>query len=89
VLKAEVNVADTGPAPLMYVWTASSGKLIDAVSASAQFECTEPGIATITIALSDADTVCAEDRVPVYVTCRIEPSMRIDPAGAAGAGAGG
>jgi hypothetical protein len=89
VLKAEVNVADTGPAPLMYVWSTSSGKLIDAVSASAQFECTEPGIATITIALSDADTACAEDRVPVYVTCRVEPSTRVDAAGAAGGGSGG
>jgi ribosomal protein L40E len=71
-LRADVNVADTGDAPLEFTWEASSGRLTKMVGNTAEFECTEIGVATIMVSVSDADSECEPDTVPLYVTCCAE-----------------
>jgi phospholipase C len=61
---------DNGPAPLTYSWTASSGKLTGASTASPSFECLTSGSATISLTVSDGDpqASCAAQG-SVQVTC--------------------
>jgi phospholipase C len=46
---------DNGPAPLSYSWSASSGKLTGATTASPSFECLTTGTVTISVTVSDGD----------------------------------
>ena len=61
---------DNGPAPLTYSWTASSGTLTGANTASPSFECLTTGTATISVTISDGDpqASCAAQG-SVQVTC--------------------
>jgi phospholipase C len=61
---------DSGPAPLSYSWSASSGKLTGASTASPSFECLTTGAATISLTVSDGDpqASCAAQG-SVQVTC--------------------
>jgi phospholipase C len=61
---------DSGPGPLVYHWSASSGQLSDASVANPTFTCTASGSATLTLTVSDGDpqSSCA-DSAHVQVTC--------------------
>ena len=67
-LVATAHDTDGGPSVLTYAWTASSGALADAASASTRFTCTSPGTATIGLVVSDGDAGC-NDTSSVTVTC--------------------
>jgi len=62
--------SDSGPAPLVYSWTAASGSFSDATSATPSFVCNAPGPVTLTATVSDGDTTpgCA-DTLSVVVSC--------------------
>jgi len=61
---------DNGPAPLTYSWSASSGKLTGANTASPSFECLTTGTTTISVTVADGDpqASCAAQG-SVQVTC--------------------
>jgi hypothetical protein len=86
VLKADVTDVDEGPERLRYAWSADSGAFTDAASARAGFQCTAPGIATVSLIVSDGDPLCPRDAVLVYVTC-LEPDVASSPPAAPSAGA--
>jgi hypothetical protein len=83
---------DSGPAPLTYQWTAmpASGGAFN--SASAQnpiFTCLVPGTVTITLTISDGDSVCADTQT-IPVTCTAASSGTGGTTGSAGStGTGG
>jgi phospholipase C len=61
---------DNGPSPLTYSWTASSGTLTGANTASPTLLCTTPGAVTLTLTASDGDTTAGCAAVgTVQVTC--------------------
>ena len=89
-LSSSAHDSDASPAALSYKWTASSGSLSSSTSANPTFKCTEPGDATITLAVSDGDTTpdCAATQTTT-VTCTRGPNdfsfvvvgcNRVDPA---------
>ncbi len=69
-LSATAVDPDNGPAPLTYSWSASSGTLTGANTASPSFECLTTGTATISVTVSDGDpqASCAAQG-SVQVTC--------------------
>jgi len=54
-LVAAAHDTDSGPSPLTYSWTASSGTLSSTSSANPTFTCTVTGTATLTVTVSDGD----------------------------------
>jgi hypothetical protein len=63
------STASDGDSPtLTYSWTATSGTIAGASSPNATFTCTEVGMPTITLTVSDGDTVC-DDVFPMKVIC--------------------
>ncbi len=74
-LNASAEDADSGPSPLSYQWTASSGVLSNASIATPRFTCTTPGPATLTVSVSDGDPAagCA-DTQSVTVNCTAIPA---------------
>jgi len=62
--------ADSGPSPLAYSWTASSGTLSDASASAPTFTCTAPGTVTLSVGISDGDLApgCT-DIATTTVTC--------------------
>jgi hypothetical protein len=91
VLKVDVTDADEGPQRLRYSWSADSGAFTDAASARAGFQCTVPGIATVSLIISDGDPACPKDPVLVYVTCLdadVASGQPVVPGTGAGAAAG-
>lgn len=63
---AEASDSDEAPTALSYEWTASSGNLGDASTPATEFVCTAPGVATVTLTVSDG---ACEESVAVPVTC--------------------
>lgn len=70
VLSSVAHDTDVAPAALSYQWTASSGTLANANSASPTFTCTTAGTATLKLSLSDGDATpgCA-DSVTTEISC--------------------
>jgi phospholipase C len=61
---------DSAPAPLSTHWTATTGTFSDATSANPTFTCTVPGVATLTLTVSDGDPTASCAAVgSVQVTC--------------------
>jgi 5'-nucleotidase len=54
-LTGSAHDSDAGPSALTYQWTPSSGTVAAPTAASTTFTCTTPGIATITLSVSDGD----------------------------------
>ena len=50
---------DSGPQPLSYSWTTTSGTLGSATAQNPTLTCTTPGTATLTLTVSDGDAGCA------------------------------
>jgi hypothetical protein len=67
-LMAVANAPAPTPAPLGYAWTASSGSFDDPSQPEPHFTCTTPGVATLSVALSDGDPTCV-DNLSINVTC--------------------
>ncbi len=69
-VSAAADDPDHGPSALAYSWTASSGTLTGANTASPTFECTTAGPATLSVTVSDGDAQagCAAQG-SVQVTC--------------------
>ncbi len=69
-LSAVADNPDNGPSPLAYSWTASSGTLTGANTASPSFKCLTTGPATVSVTVSDGDpqASCAAQG-SVQVTC--------------------
>ena len=74
-LSGTAHDSDAAPAALSYQWSASSGSLSSATAANPTFKCTEPGDATITLAVSDGDATpgCAASQTAT-VTCTRGPN---------------
>ena len=69
-LSASAHDTDSGPSPLAYHWTTSSGVVIDPSAATTRFTCTGAGSATISLSVSDGDPVAAcADTSTVTVNC--------------------
>jgi phospholipase C len=61
---------DNGPSPLSYSWTATSGKFSSPMSPNTTFTCTQPGVATVTLTVSDGDTTAGCPATSsVAITC--------------------
>ena len=69
-VSAAADDPDNGPSPLAYSWTASSGTLAGAKTASPTFTCNATGTATLSVTVSDGDpqASCAAQG-SVQVTC--------------------
>ncbi len=69
-LSGAAHDSDSGPSPLSYKWTSTSGTFDDSTLASPTFKCTAVGVSTITLVASDGDTTanCA-DALTTTVTC--------------------
>ncbi len=69
-LSISAHDSDSGPSPLAYSWTASSGTLSDAASPTPTFTCTAPGTVTLSVGVSDGDLAngCS-DIATTSVTC--------------------
>ncbi len=59
---------DSGPSPLAYSWTATSGTITNPSSANATFTCSAAGTAMITLSVFDGDATCSSHQ-SVTVTC--------------------
>jgi hypothetical protein len=70
LLDAAAHDADNGPSPLAYSWSASSGTLSNANSMDAILTCTDMGVVTVTLTVSDGDSdpTCAAKET-VLVGC--------------------
>jgi hypothetical protein len=55
-LTSAAHDPDNGPSPLAYAWTSSSGSLGTPSAQNSSFTCTAPGVANITLTVSDGDT---------------------------------
>jgi len=59
---------DSGPQPISYHWTTTSGTLSSATAQSPTLTCTAPGVVSLTLTVSDGDPGCATT-FNVPVTC--------------------
>ena len=73
VLVASVRDVDSGPAPLMQRWSASSGTFADPAALSTRFTCTQAGRARLVLALADGDEGCTGAGSQLEVLCVDDP----------------
>jgi hypothetical protein len=59
-ISATASDADSGPQPITYHWTATSGTLSDATVKNPTLTCTAPGPVTATLTVSDGDAACSD-----------------------------
>jgi hypothetical protein len=57
-VSATADDPDNGPQPLSYLWTTSAGTLSSATAQNPTFTCAAPGLASLTLAVSDGDPGC-------------------------------
>jgi hypothetical protein len=57
-ISSAASDADSGPQPLSYSWTTTSGTLSSATAQSPTLTCTTPGVASLTLTVSDGDPTC-------------------------------
>jgi hypothetical protein len=69
-LSASAHDSNAGPAALTYSWTATSGALSGADTATPTLLCTAAGLSTVTLTVSDGDCT---DTATVTVTCSPAP----------------
>jgi hypothetical protein len=72
-LSAQAHDADSGPAALLYNWSASSGSLSSAIGSNPTFTCTTPGPAVITFTATDGAATCTDSQ-SVTITCSVDAS---------------
>lgn len=81
VLKSDVGLSEDASTAPVYRWSADSGVVADQGSGRANFTCTQAGVATIVLTLSDGRPLCSDEHVFVYVTC-FGVGSPVQPAGA-------
>ena len=59
---------DSGPGPITYKWTTSSGTLSDPTAANPTLTCTQAGTVNLTLTVSDGDMACG-DSFAVMLDC--------------------
>ena len=71
-LTATAHDADNAPLALTYAWSATAGTFNSTTSPTSTFTCTQAGIATITVVVSDgdADPTC-RDQLSLNVNCQV------------------
>ncbi len=57
-ISSSASDGDAGPQPLSYLWTATSGTLSSATAQNPTLTCTAPGVASLTLTVSDGDAGC-------------------------------
>jgi hypothetical protein len=67
-LSSTADDPDSGPKPLAYHWTTTSGALSSATAPSPTLTCTAPGVASLTLTVSDGDPGC-DATFTLQVTC--------------------
>jgi hypothetical protein len=69
-LAAVAHDTDAGPSPLSFAWTTTSGTLSSATAQDPTLTCTTPGLATVSLKISDGDPAasCA-DTLTAQVNC--------------------
>ena len=67
-LSATAADPDSGPSPIAYSWTTSSGTLSSTTAQNPTLTCTAPGDVSLTVSASDGDPGCS-DTFDVTVTC--------------------
>ena len=67
-LSSSADDPDNGPHPLSYHWTAPSGTFSDATAQNPTFTCAAPGLASLTLTVTDGDPSC-DDSFNVIVAC--------------------
>jgi hypothetical protein len=65
---------DSGPQPVSYTWTTTSGTLSSATAQNPTLTCTAPGPATLTLTVTDGDPGCATT-FSVPVTCPSDSAL--------------
>jgi hypothetical protein len=74
-VSATAHDPDSGPSPLTFAWTATSGTFTDPSSLNTRFVCTTAGSATLTLTVSDGDTASGCPATSsVTVTCDARPA---------------
>jgi hypothetical protein len=74
-LTASAHDLDSGPAPISYHWSASSGTFSDPASQNPTFTCAAAGTSTVTLTVSDGDTNAGcPDTVTTQVHCSVSIS---------------
>jgi hypothetical protein len=74
LLTAAAHDADSGPSPLVYLWSASGGMLSAGGGPNATLTCTAPGTVSVSVSVSDGDATCSNDSLTVTVTCTARTS---------------
>jgi hypothetical protein len=71
-LAATAHDTDAGPSPLVFAWTTSAGTLSDSTAQNPTITCSTPGIATVSLKVSDGDpaATCA-DTLSTQVNCTV------------------
>lgn len=83
-LKAASNLTGTLSSPLSFKWHSNGGHLfVNKDQGEVELECTEVGVPTVTVTLSNGDSACGEDRVTLNVSCRRGPNTHRGSAGSA------
>ncbi len=67
-LASAADDPDNGPQPVSYKWATTSGRLSSASAQNPTLTCTAPGVASLTLTVSDGDPGCATT-FNVPVTC--------------------
>jgi len=57
-ISSAASDVDSGPQPLSYGWTTTSGTLSSATAQNPTLTCTAPGVASLTLTVSDGDPAC-------------------------------
>ncbi len=73
-LASSASDSDAGPSALTYHWTASSGTLSDANAHNPTLACAQPGLVTLTLAVSDGDAAC-NDTFTALVDCPADSAL--------------
>ncbi len=65
---------DNGPQPISYQWTATSGTLSSATAQNPTFTCAAPGLASLTLTVTDGDPGCG-DTFNLQVACPSDAAL--------------
>jgi len=69
VLRGVASDLDAYPAPLTYIWTASSGQLSHPAGSRTDFSCGAAGPASLSLAVSDGDPGCTGASATIGIVC--------------------
>jgi hypothetical protein len=68
-ISSSASDPDSGPQPVSYHWTTTSGTLSSATAQSPTLTCTAPGVASLTLTVSDGDPACNSTTFNLQESC--------------------